>query len=320
MEKVKVAVIGVGHLGRFHAFKFAELEEAELVALVDVNENQLKKVAHELKERYQLTPQLLTTYKDASDLVQAVSIATPTYTHYEIASYFLRQGKAVFLEKPISSSLKEAETLVKLAKENRAPLQVGYIERFHPGIKELLTTVQKPVFIEAHRLSPFPYRNLDIDVVLDLMIHDLDLVLCLNKNTKVKMLHAVGAPVFSELPDIVNARLVFENGVTCNLTASRISTRRERRFRVFEKGAYHLVDTLNHSYTCLKVKKQEIDYDHIEKTYDGVDPLKSELKSFLKSILSNTSPLVTGEEALESLRLAFLIKQDVENNLKYLYE
>jgi len=317
MKKLRVGVIGVGHLGRYHVLKFASIPEVELTAVVDINEKRLSSIEKELKKVFpQCKPVFKTSYKEVKDLVDAVSVVTPTFAHYEIGKYFLLEGVSVFMEKPIASSIEQAENLVELAEKKGLILQVGYVERFHPAVKELRSHVENPLFIEAHRLSSFPNRNLDIDVILDLMIHDIDLVLSFKKEQKVEFLHAVGAPVFTELPDIVNARIVFEDGTTCNLTASRISVRPQRRFRVFEVGSYIMADTLNHTFYRLKVNKKERTYDENKKQFDTPDPLKEELKSFVFSVIQDKEPEVSGKEALKSLRLAFQIKQEVEKNLR----
>ena len=317
MKRLRIGVVGVGHLGRYHVLKFASLPEVELTAVVDINEKQLTRIKKELEKEFpKCKPVFTTFYKEIKDLVDAVSIVTPTFAHYEIGSFFLSSGKPVFMEKPIASSVEQAEALVELAEKKDLVLQVGYVERFHPAVKKLRSLVKNPLFIEAHRLSNFPNRNLDIDVILDLMIHDIDLVLSFKKEQKVEFLHAVGAPVFTELPDIVNARIVFEDGTTCNLTASRISIKRQRRFRVFEVGCYMLVDTLANTFYRLEVNKKNRSYTEDKEYFESPDPLKDELKSFVLCVIQNKKPEVSGKEALNSLRLAFQIIGEVEKNLR----
>jgi predicted dehydrogenase len=316
MAKLKIAVIGLGHLGKFHAEKLAQIPEAELVALVDINSQQLKEVAQKINQKFKIFPHLTTDYKEILNEVDAVSIVTPTVTHYEIAKTFLEAGKAVFLEKPLTHELRLAEEIVELSLKKGVPLQTGYIERFQPAVKELLKNVKNPLFIEAHRLSCFAERNLDIDVTLDLMIHDLDLALLLKAGKEIEMIHAVGAPLFTDLPDIVNARIVFKDGTTCNFTASRVSLNRQRRFRVFEKGAYYVVDTLEKSYFEVKVNIPKKEYKQNKKVYSESDPLKEELESFVKNVLAGKKVEVSGEDGLRSLRIAFKIKKQVEENLR----
>jgi predicted dehydrogenase len=315
MDKIKVAVIGVGHLGRFHAKKFTEIPEVELFAIVDINPERIKE-ALDLLEEKRHSIKTFTNYKEVIPLVDAVSIATPTITHYEITKDFLSAGKPVFLEKPLAHELGLAEELVEISLKKNLPLQVGYIERFQEPVKKLLQNVKDPLFIEAHRLSSFTERNLDIDVILDLMIHDLDLALLLKNYKKIEFIHAVGAPLFTPLPDIVNARVVFEDGTTCNFTASRVSLNRQRKFRVFSKGAYYVVDTIEKSYLEVRVDLLKREYKLDRKSFPESDPLKEELESFVKCIINGEKVKVTGESALKSLELAFQIKRQVENNLK----
>jgi len=315
MSKVRVAVIGVGHLGKFHAKKFAEIPSAELLAIVDVNPERIKEALNLLQDRKN-SLKVFTDYREVIPLVDAVSIATPTITHYEIAKKFLEADKAVFLEKPLAHDLKLAEELVEISIKRNLPFQIGYIERFQVPVKKLLQSVKEPLFIEAHRLSSFAERNLDIDVVLDLMIHDLDLALLLKNHKKVEFIHAVGAPLFTNLPDIVNARVVFEDGTTCNFTASRISLNKQRKFRVFSKGTYYVVDTIEKSYLEVKVDLQNREYKLDKKYFPESDPLKEELELFIKSIVNGNRVEVSGEEAIKSLELAFKVKNQVEENLK----
>ena len=315
MSKVRVAVIGVGHLGKFHAKKFAEISSAELLAIVDINPERIKEALNLLQDRKN-SLKVFTDYREVIPLVDAVSIATPTITHYEIAKKFLEADKAVFLEKPLAHDLKLAEELVEISTKRNLPFQIGYIERFQVPVKKLLQSVKEPLFIEAHRLSSFAERNLDIDVVLDLMIHDLDLALLLKNHKKVEFIHAVGAPLFTNLPDIVNARVVFEDGTTCNFTASRISLNKQRKFRVFSKGTYYVVDTIEKSYLEVKVDLQNREYKLDKKYFPESDPLKEELELFIKSIVNGNRVEVSGEEAIKSLELAFKVKNQVEENLK----
>lgn len=318
MKKIKFAVIGTGHLGKFHAEKLTNFLEVELKALVDLDLNKAKEVAEYLKLKYQIEPEIFSDFRSIVNSVDAVVIATPTVTHYEIAKEFLYQKKAVFLEKPIAHSWEQSVELVELSEKFKVPLQIGHIERFQEPVKLLMERVYNPLFIEAHRLSSFVERNLDIDVVLDLMIHDLDLALCLKNYPKIKMIHAVGAPLFSDYPDIVNARVVFEDETTANFTASRISLKRERKFRVFEKGTYYVVDTLEKSFLEIKVNSQKREFIPFKKEFPYSDPLKEELRAFINSIISQEKVKISGREALEALRLAFLIKSSVESNLQKL--
>lgn len=313
---LKVALIGVGHLGAYHAEKLFYLPEVEVLYLVDLREERLREVEERLTGKGSKVLKLERDYRKALSEVDAVVVATPTYTHYEIAKEVLLAERALFLEKPLSTSLPEAEELVELAERKNLPFQVGFVERFQGAVRELLRETKSPLFIEAHRLSCFVERNLDIDVVLDLMIHDLDLVFLLKKGVEIEFLHAVGAPVFTDKPDIVNVRLVFRDGTTCNLTASRISLSRQRKFRVFEKGAYYSVDTLEKSFLIIRPQPEKKDFSIEKKTFPEDDPLRDELKSFLQAVIRGEEVPVSGKEALVSLDFALRIREEVFKNLK----
>jgi predicted dehydrogenase len=318
MRKLKIAVIGVGHLGGFHAQKLCEIESADLKFLVDLSPERLQKVSQGLKERYQREPALYTDFQRVLPEVDAVVLSTPTSTHYEIAKEVLLQGKALFLEKPIADTLPKARELVEMAEQKGIPLQIGYIERFQKAVRLLCERVKNPLFIEAHRLSSFAERNLDIDVVLDLMIHDLDLVFLLKKGVEVDFIHAVGAPLFTNKADIVNARIVFKDQSTCNLTASRISLSKQRKFRVFEKGIYHSVDTLEKSYLEIRPSLETRNFSLDKKNFPEDDPLKEELISFVRGVLEGRELIPSGREALLPLEVAFKIKEEVEKRLQSL--
>ena len=309
MKKVKVGVIGVGHLGRFHAEKFARMEEAELRGVVDIREER----AREIAEKYGTA--WFTDFRKLLPEVEALSIVTPTITHFEIAKECLLAGKHLFIEKPITDRLETAEELVSLAERQGLILQVGHIERFQPSMKRLISEVKRPLFIEAHRLSGFTERALDVDVILDLMIHDLDLVLALNPKVKLKALLSAGGPVLSDKIDIASVRIVFENGCSANLTASRISLTPQRRFRVFEKGAYFSADTLNRKYFEVRLGEDKRLIPK-EENFPSADPLWEELRAFVRAIAEGASPPVSGKEALSVLKLAFRIKRDIEENLQ----
>lgn len=319
MRRLKFAVIGVGHLGKFHAQKLCEIEEAELKFLIDLNEERLKEVSQLLKNRYQREPEVHTDFHRVLPEVDAVVLSTPTSTHYEIAKEVLQQGKALFLEKPIANTLSQARELVEIAQQRGIPLQIGYIERYQKAVRLLCERVQNPLFIEAHRLSSFAERNLDIDVVLDLMIHDLDLVFLLKRGVEIDFIHAVGAPLFTEKPDIVNARIVFKDQSTCNLTASRISLSKQRKFRVFERGIYYSVDTIEKSFLEIRPIPETKNFALERKDFPEDDPLREELSSFVKGVLEGRALIPSGKEALLPLEMAFKIKEEVERRLQGLY-
>jgi len=301
--------VGVGHLGRFHAEKFAHIPQAELVGVADIREERAQEVGERLHVPW------FTDWQNLLPRAEALSIVTPTITHYEIARQALAAGKNLFVEKPLTDNPEKAIELVKLAEKQGLFLQVGHIERFQPSIKRLLSRVKRPLFIEAHRLSGFSERSLDIDVILDLMIHDLDLVLLLARGARLTGLLAAGAPVLSKKIDIASVRLVFENGLSANLTASRISLTPQRRFRVFEQGAYFSADTLRREFFEVRLLPHGGLEPHRE-TFPDSDPLYEELESFVSSILSGKPPPVPGEEAIEPLRLASRIRKEIEGQLQ----
>jgi predicted dehydrogenase len=307
MLKVKVAVIGVGHLGSIHARIYKELESCSLAAVCDIDPKRLEEVSA------QLSVPGFVDYHELLDKVDAVSIATPTNLHYEIAGEFLERKIHALVEKPFTSDLAQADKLIKIARENDCILQVGHIERFNSAFSATQKLIKEPRFIECHRLSPFPHRSLDVGVVLDLMIHDIDIVLGL-VNSELKKAEAVGVPVLTPFEDIANARLTFKNGCVCNITASRVSDEWMRKIRIF----------LNHAYISLDYKKEEAFIyrkDGLSITKDSLpiekeQPLKRELGSFIDCVAEKKPPLVSGTVAREALALALDIQKQIWKNLK----
>jgi predicted dehydrogenase len=307
MQKVRVAVIGIGHLGSIHAKIYKELENCSLVAVCDIDTKRLEEVSR------QLGIPGFADYRQLLDKVDAVSIATPTKLHYEIACEFLKKRIHALVEKPFTSDLAQADKLIKIARENNCILQVGHIERFNSAFSATQKLIKEPRFIECHRLSPFPNRSLDVGVVLDLMIHDIDIVLGL-VNSGLKKVEAVGVPVLTPFEDIANARLTFKNGCVCNLTASRVSDEWMRKIRIF----------LNHAYISLDYKKEEAFIyrkDGLSITKDCLpiekeQPLKKELGSFIECVAEKKPPLVSGTVAREALALALDIQKQIWKNLK----
>ncbi|MBW1671822.1 MAG: Gfo/Idh/MocA family oxidoreductase [Deltaproteobacteria bacterium] len=308
---IRTAVIGVGYLGRFHAQKYAQMEEVDLVGVVDISPERAQDVAREVGTR---------AYTDIHEIVgkiDAASVVVPTIHHHEVAKILLSRGIHCMLEKPISTTLEEADELISLAKEQSLILQVGHLERFNPAIKVLEAKVAHPLFIEAHRLSGFKDRATDVDVVLDLMIHDLEIILAL-VHSPLKEIRAVGVPVLTPKVDIANTRLIFENGCTANLTASRISLQDMRRIRVFQPGAYISAD-------CAERKSLVVTRDLSAgpmaairpefKTHDGTDMLYDELKSFVRAVQGIEKPKVTGESGRRALKLAMDINARIMQGL-----
>lgn len=316
MQKVKVGVIGVGYLGQYHAEKYAAMEEADLVGIVDID----KKRAHEIAEKY--GAKTYTNYKDLIGKVEAVSVVVPTTLHYPVAGHFLRQGIDVLLEKPMTCTLAEASRLIKLAKARNLILQVGHLERFNPAVVALKDHLENPLFIESHRLSTFKGRGIDVDVVLDLMIHDIDIILNIVKS-KLKDIHAVGVPVITPNTDIANVRLEFENGCTANVTVSRISNKNMRKIRIFQPNAYLSVDYARREIMVIKKTAQNGMYGFpgIEEqvaSFPESDSLAEELRAFVSSVRTRKPPVVSGEDGQRALQVALKIMKQINRTIETL--
>jgi predicted dehydrogenase len=311
---IRTAVIGVGYLGRFHAQKYAQMEGVDLVGVVDLSPERAQNVAKEVGTR------AYTDIYEITGKIDAASVVVPTIYHHEVAKILFSNGIHCMLEKPISTTVEEADELINLAKEQGLILQVGHLERFNPAIKVLEAKVMHPLFIEAHRLSGFKDRATDVDVVLDLMIHDLDIILAL-VNSPLKEIRAVGVPVLTQKVDIANARLIFENGCTTNLTASRISLQDMRRIRVFQPGAYISADCAEHKSLVVTRDLSAGPMAAIRpefKTHEGTDMLYDELESFVRTIQGLEEPKVTGEAGRKALKLALDINVQIVQGLNTL--
>ena len=295
-------MVGVGYLGIIHAQIYKKLQNCSLVGVCDTDEARAKQVSEDLGILD------FTDYRQLLDKVEAVSIAVPTRLHYQIAEEFLRHNIHVLVEKPFTTTLKEADVLIKTAQKNKLILQVGHIERFNSAFSATKEIIRNPRFIECHRLSPFPERSLDIGAVLDLMIHDIDIILGL-VNAPLKKVEAVGVPVLTRFEDIANARITFGDGCVANLTASRVSDEWLRKIRIFQKDTYISLD-YREAKACvyrkkgLKITKEDLP---IEKE----EPLQKELESFLDCILQNKEPLVSGRVAREALAVALKIQSQI---------
>ena len=305
MKKIKVAVIGAGHLGKIHARIYHECQDAQLIGICD---NDLTK-AKIHAETY--STQAFSDYKKLIGQAEAVSIATPTTTHFKIASDFLNNHTHVMVEKPITKKIKEAENLIHLAKKNKCILQVGHVERFNPAIRTIAKFCKEPKFIECHRLSPFPLRGTDVSVVLDLMIHDIDIILSLIKSP-LKKIHAIGVNAISDFEDIANVRLSFKNGAVCNLTSSRISDDVMRKIRIFQKDSYISLDYAQQKVVLYTKKDNKISKQEIE--VERKEPLVEELHSFIDCIKKGATPVVQGEDAKEALNIALKITKKIRKN------
>jgi predicted dehydrogenase len=311
------AVIGVGSLGRHHARNYADLERegrVKFIGVCDVDPETRAKVAEDNG---------CTAFADWNQLlgeVDLVSIATPTETHSQIACAFLEKGIHVLVEKPIAPTLDEADRMIAAAAKSGAKLMVGQLERFNPAMVALRPHVTQPLYFEIHRVSPFPNRSLDVDVVLDVMIHDLDAVQWLvGEDVKVSGIHAVGIPVISDKVDAANARIEFENGAVANITASRIGTEKIRKTRFYQTNAYVVLDyaTKFASLTSLNPDAAHpllgISINRL--TIDDVEPLRAEITAFLESIENDVAPPVTGEDGRRALALAVGVLEKIDAHL-----
>lgn len=299
-KKIKVGVVGVGHLGNYHLQKYHNLENCEIAAVADTFADRAKKAA----EIYQCSS--FSDYRAMLGKVDAVSIAVPTSDHYKVARDFLAAGADVLIEKPICATLEEADDLIDLAGKKGLILQVGFVERFNPAIMAMENVITKPMFIEAHRLHPFFERGTDVDVILDLMIHDLDIILKF-VNSSIKGVEAVGVPILSDKIDISNVRISFATGCIANVTASRISAKTMQKIRFFGVEGYHAVDCQKREIVSLSKKINETGQQQIVQNNIAVgshDPLEEEIRSFIHAVVNRSVPLVSGEEARKSLELA----------------
>jgi len=300
MKKIKVGVVGIGHLGNYHLQKYKLLPNVEIVGVADA-----------LHERSQKAAVLygckaFTDHRDLIGKIDAVSITVPTQFHHSIAKDFLAAGIDALLEKPMTVTLEEADDLIDTAREKDVIFQIGFVERFNPAVTALGQVIENPMFIESHRLHPFIERGTDVDVVLDLMIHDLDIILHFVKSP-VKNVEAVGVSVLSDKVDISNVRMVFENGCVANITASRITLKNLQKIRFFALEGYHSVDFEKRELVSLSKTqgsdgKIRIGYNDVEVI--PCDPLEEEIRAFIRSVETRTPPLVSGQEGRKSLELA----------------
>ncbi|CAG0962524.1 myo-inositol 2-dehydrogenase / D-chiro-inositol 1-dehydrogenase [Geobacteraceae bacterium] len=306
-DKIRTAVIGVGYLGLFHAEKFAQLPDADLVGVVDTSRLRAEEVAAKVGTT------AYTDYRELLDKVDAVSIVVPTQYHFEVARAFLERGVHVLLEKPITTTVAEADKLIRLAEEKGAVFQVGHLERFNPVIVGLKGFLTVPRFIESIRIAPFKPRGTDVNVVLDLMIHDIDILQTI-VGSPVKQISSIGAPVFTDEEDIANARIQFENGCVANVTASRISLKSERKMRIFQADSYISVDFQNKKLAVFRKGSGEMfpgvpKVDMEETSFEQGDALKAEIASFLDCVRTGAKPVVSGEDGKRALETALKISK-----------
>jgi predicted dehydrogenase len=304
-SKIRTAVIGVGYLGRFHTQKYAVLPHSELIAVADLNPTIARQVAGE----YRIDA--LTDYRDLFGRVDAVSIVVPTRLHYEVARDCLNEGIHVLLEKPMTATIAEANELIALAKRYNLVLQVGHLERFNSTTIALQKVISTPRFIESHRLASFNLRGTDVSVVLDLMIHDIDIILSI-VNSSVGEIEANGASVLTSDTDIANARIQFANGCVANVTASRVSMKAQRKMRIFQQDAYISVDFQDKKLSVYRKGTKEMfpgipEIISEDSYFDHSDAIMAEIEAFLKAIRNGTKPSVSGEEGRQALAIALQI-------------
>jgi len=310
-EKLRIGVIGVGHLGEYHTQKYAAIPAVDLVGVVDTDEDRVKAIAR----RYDTQP--YTDHHSLLPKVDAVSLAVPTEKHFEIAKDILSEGIHLLIEKPITYTLEPADTLIRMASEKGVVLQVGLVERFKPAVLKMKSLLREPVLIESHRMNMFTPRGTDVDVVLDLMIHDLDIMLDVIPS-EVREFHAVGMSVVTEKTDIANVRMIFENGTVANLSASRVSENTLRKIRVFQPDAYISVNCLKNEISVTRLDGETMDSTNIPKVYTektkfpGSDALADEISSFVNAVINRTKPVVSGPDGRRALKYALAIIDQIE--------
>ena len=308
-KPVDIGVIGVGHLGQHHARILNELEGANLIGISDVNEELGKATAEKYGVRY------FKDYRELAEQVSAVTVVVPTFLHHDVAKYFLERNIHTFIEKPITKTLEEANDLVAIAGEKKLTLQVGHVERFNAAIVKLQSLIEDPRFIECQRLCQFSNRIQDVGVVLDLMIHDIDIVLSIVKSP-IKRIDAVGIPVLSANEDIANAHILFENGCIANLTASRISEDKVRKLRIFEKDKYCSLDYAEQTITMAHKSSEEKKIVCEDLDVQKAEPLRKELEHFISCVQEKKKPLVTYKDGKNALEVALEILAQCKISVK----
>ncbi|MBO5958005.1 MAG: Gfo/Idh/MocA family oxidoreductase [Bacteroidales bacterium] len=320
---LKIGVLGAGHLGKIHINCIKQLSVYELIGFYDKDNNTAKRVSEDLQVR------CFSSVEELIDSVDVVDIVTPTISHFECASLALKKGKHVFIEKPIVATVDEASRLIKLAGEANVKVQVGHVERFNPAYIAARPYINAPLFVEAHRLALFNPRGTDVPVVLDLMVHDVDIILDMIKSP-IKNISASGMAIVSPTPDITNARIEFENGSVVNLTASRISLKNMRKHRIFQKDAYITVDFLEKKTEVVRIDeaddmnpfamnidladgtKKQISIE--QPTVQPINSIMTELESFHNAIVNNTEPIVTIHDGVQALKVCYMILDEIDKN------
>ncbi|CAB1056005.1 Oxidoreductase, Gfo/Idh/MocA family [Olavius sp. associated proteobacterium Delta 1] len=309
MDEIRVGVIGVGYLGKFHAEKYAAMDNVRLVGVADIDQSRAEDLAARLGSR------AYAHYLDLLSHVDAVSIVVPTESHFSVGLECLNHGVDVLIEKPMTATLEQADKLIDVAESRDRILQVGHLERFNPAVLALKDVITNPMFIEAHRLSIFKDRSTDVSVVLDLMIHDIDIILNIVKS-EIQSIHAAGVPVICEHADIANVRLQFESGCVANVTASRISTKNQRKIRLFQKDAYISVDFTTREITLIRRDENNSDSlvpgtDFQQLSFTEADVLENELASYIQAVRTRNAPVVSGHAGRKALAVALDIMDQV---------
>jgi predicted dehydrogenase len=304
MDKVKVGIIGVGYLGTQHARILSYLEKAELIGVADIDFKKAMVIGNRHGVKY------YDNYENMLDEIDAGIVATPTSEHFAISMKLLNAGKSVLVEKPITETIEQAEKLVSAAEKNGLILQIGHLERFNPAVEALENLISEPKFIEVQRLGSFSARSLDIDVVLDLMIHDLDIIMALIKD-EVKVIRSSGIHVLSDKIDIANARLEFASGCIATLTASRVHQGKVRKLRIFEPTSYYSIDYIDQEVKIFPLNGRQTDIKTLKIKKE--EPLKKELQNFFRCIIDGKKRKVTGAEGLRALRLAYSVLEEAES-------
>lgn len=300
MKKLKIAVIGVGHLGKFHAEKYQQLGHIELIAVCDADKNRCDTVAR------MLAVKPVYDFRELIGQVDAISIVTPTMTHYPIAKQFLEAGVHILLEKPITETLDEAQDLIQIALKKQAVLQIGHIERFNPAVVALEKMITQPLLIESIRTGPFQPRNLDVSVVQDLMIHDIDIIQSIH-SVPIKKIDARGCSIMTDSPDVANVRLTFEDGCVANLTANRVAPKKERSLKVYQADSHIFVDCQAQTVSIYR-KQGEMKDSLAEYPIQKIDTLADQIQSFIATIMAGSKPKVDGEQGKRALKTALEIR------------
>jgi predicted dehydrogenase len=314
MAKLKVGVIGVGYLGKFHAEKYAAMDDVELVGVADIHPDTAAAVAEKCRTT------MYADYRELLPHVQAVSIVVPTTIHHQVASDCLNQGVDTLIEKPMTGTLTEADDLIAKADAQNLIIQVGHLERFNPAVLAMQEHLTHPMFIESIRIHMFKNRGTDVDVVLDLMIHDIDIVLSI-VDSPLRTIHTVGVPVVTPHTDIANARLIFENGCTANVTVSRISRDNIRRLRIFQPRCYIAVDYAKKEIMVIRQRSERGENglpreEVITSSFVEKDALESELQDFVANVRNRTRPTVSGREGRRALAVAFQIMAQIREHIE----